>query len=209
MFDDRKDAGTRLAEVLEEFRGPDVIVLAIPKGGIEVGIEVASHLEAEFDVVICRKLPYPEEPEAGFGAVAEDGTTVLQPDAGEWLSNSEIQRIKREQMAEIRRRLRLFRNDRPLPDLGKRTVILVDDGLAMGSTMRAAVGLCRNRRARRVVVAVPVSGRDALTVLGGEADEVIALEIPSYFRAVAQVYRRWRDVSDAEALDLLSRVKSR
>jgi putative phosphoribosyl transferase len=209
MFDDRKDAGIRLAGALERFRGLDVVVLAIPRGGIEVGIQVASHLGAEFDVVICRKLPYPEEPEAGFGAVAEDGTTVLQPAAREWLSNSEIQRIKREQMVEIKRRLRLFRKNRPLPDLRERTVILVDDGLAVGSTMRAAVGLCRNRRAGRVIVAVPVSGRDAVTVLGGEADEVVALEIPSYFRAVAQVYRRWRDVSDAEALDLLSRVKSR
>lgn len=207
-FRDRKDAGERLAQVLEKYRGQDVLVLAIPKGGIAVGVEVASRLAAEFSVLVSRKLPFPFEPEAGFGAMAEDGSLVIQPDAGRWLSPGDIERIKSEQEAEIARRVKLLRGGKPLPRMDGRTVILVDDGLAMGSTMKAAVGLCRRQNAGRVVVAVPVAGRRAATDLERSADEVVVLEKPANFMAVAQVYEHWHDVTDAEAVAALKTWKS-
>ncbi len=203
MFHDRKDAGCKLAQALEKLRGPDLLVLAIPRGGVEVGVEVARGLGAEFSVLVSRKLPFPFEPEAGFGAVAEDGTMVVQPDAGQWLTPSEIEKIRQEQVAEIKRRVQLFRAGRPLPRIEGRTIVLIDDGLAMGSTMKAAVGLCRRRNAGRIVVAVPVAGKRATAELSQAADEVIVLEKPAHFTAVAQAYKRWHDVSDSEALSLL------
>jgi putative phosphoribosyl transferase len=204
MFRDRKDAGLKLAVALEEYLGQEgVLVLAIPKGGIAVGLEVARHLGAEFSVIVCRKLPLPLEPEAGFGALAEDGTLVLQPGAERWLAPEEIEEAKAEAAAEIKRRVALLRGGRPLPRLKGRTVVLVDDGLAMGSTMKAAVGLCRRRRAGRVVVAVPVAGARVKAEISRLADETVVLETPPGFRAVAQVYARWYDVPDAEAVAAL------
>ncbi len=203
VFRDRKDAGRKLSLALENYRGKSVLVLAIPKGGIEVGIEVATHIGGEFSVIISRKLPFPYDPEAGFGALAEDGTLVLHPDAREWLSDEEIRAVVKEQEKELRRRLRLLRRDAPLPRMEGRTVILVDDGLAMGSTMKAAVGLCLNRRAGRIVVAAPVGGSAALADLRKTADEIIVLETPVNFQAVALAYRHWTDVSDREAVKLL------
>jgi putative phosphoribosyl transferase len=203
MFRDRKEAGQRLALALEKYRNGDTLVLAIPKGGIEIGLQVARRLEADFSVVVCRKLPFPDNPEAGFGAVAEDGSVFLQPDADRLLRPSEVERIRREQVQEIARRLKLFRNDQPLPPIEGRTVILVDDGLAMGSTMKAAVSLAGNAKAGKIVVAVPVASQRAAAEVGVAADEMVVLETPAFFQAVAQVYVRWHDVTDEEAVSLL------
>lgn len=202
-FRDRKDAGRKLSQALEKCRGKNPLVLAIPKGGIEVGLGVARHLGAEFSVIICRKLPFPYDPEAGFGALAEDGTLVLHPDARQWLSDDEIQGIEKAQEREIRRRMRLLRGGAPLPPIGGRTVILVDDGLAMGSTMKAAVGMCRKLAAGRIVVAVPVASEAAVADLRRAADDIVVLEIPPVFQAVALAYVHWTDVTDHEAVDML------
>lgn len=178
-------------------------MLAIPRGGAQVGYPVARHLEADFSLLISRKLPYPDEPEAGFGAVAEDGSSYLIPDANAWLNDEEIEKIKEEQVFETLRRVKVLRGGRPLPKITGRTVILVDDGLAVGSTMKAAVLLCRHQNAARIVVAVPVAGREAVRDLEAMADEVVVLEVPRYFQAVAQVYEYWTDLSDEDVLRIM------
>jgi predicted phosphoribosyltransferase len=205
MFQDRNDAGRQLAERLETLGPLKPIVLAIPRGGVEVGYQIAKHLKAPFSVLISRKLPFPMDPEAGFGAIAEDGSTFLAEDARRWVSEDEIEQIKDEQNEEIQRRLQLFRGGKPLPKLTGRTVILVDDGLAMGSTMKAAILLCRRRGAGRIVAAVPVAGRRVAQEIREMVDEAVILESPESFQAVAQAYINWHDVTDEEVLAVLDK----
>jgi putative phosphoribosyl transferase len=204
-FTDRTDAGRRLAEALEHYRDQGALVLAIPRGGMEIGYRVARHLRADLSIIIARKLPLPDHPEAGFGAVAEDGSLYLDQAAAGWLPRDAVQRIVREQEEEIRRRITALRQGRPLPPIAGRTVILVDDGIAMGSTMRAAIILCRHRKAVRIVVASPVSGANTAGEFEGLADEVVILTRPHFFRAVAQVYEDWYDVSDKEVIAILKK----
>lgn len=203
MFKNRKDAGEKLAKALEKYRIENPIILAIPRGGVEVGLQVAAKLNTDFSLIISRKLPFPDNPEAGFGAIAENGSTFILENAHNWLSGETIERIKQEQIAEIERRIKALRGGNSLSELEGRTVILIDDGIAMGSTMRAAIELCKNRKARKIVVAVPVAGVEVAEELQKIVDELVVLEIPAYFRAVAQAYERWYDVSDEEVLDLL------
>lgn len=203
MFKNRKDAGEKLAQALESYREENPLILAIPRGGVEVGLQVSKRLGADFSLVIARKLPFPDNPEAGFGAIAENGSTVLLENAGYWLAGETIDRIKKDQIAEIERRINALRGGKPLPDIAGRTVILIDDGIAMGSTMRVAIELCRNRKAGKVVVAVPVARKEVADAIAKEADELVVLRIPEHFRAVAQAYENWYDVSDEEVLDLL------
>ncbi len=206
MFQDRKDAGERLARALESYRGtPGLLVLAIPRGGTEIGYEIARHLGADFDLLICRKLPYPFNPESGFGAIAEDGTIYINPRASIPMSEAEVLEIIRQQQEEIRRRIEVLRGGRPLPSQQGRTVILTDDGIAMGSTMHAAVEMCRKAGAARIVVAVPVAGPYAVAEFSRLADDLVVLESPPDFHAVAQVYRHWYDVSDEEVLEIMER----
>jgi putative phosphoribosyl transferase len=203
MFKNRKDAGEKLAVALENYRAENPLILAIPRGGVEVGLQVAKNLDSDFSLIIARKLPFPDNPEAGFGAIAEDGSTFILENAYYWLSGENIERIKKEQIAEIRRRINALRDGEPLPEIKGRTVILIDDGIAMGSTMRAAIELCKNRKAGKIVVAAPVAGREVAEEIGRRVDELVVLEIPAHFRAVAQAYENWYDVSDEEVLDLL------
>lgn len=203
MFEDRRDAGKKLAKALGRYREKGVLVLAIPRGGVEVGCQVARYLEAELSLLITRKLPFPDNPEAGFGAIAEDGSTFVFRDAAMWLSQVMVDRIVEEQSGEIQRRIEVLRNGKPLPDMSGRTVILVDDGLAMGSTMRASIMLCKKKGVRKIIVAVPVAGREVAEDIGNIVDEIVVLEKPDNFMAVAQVYRNWYDVSDQEVLGIL------
>ena len=207
MFEDRKDAGEKLARALEEYRGKNVLVLAIPKGGVEVGYQVAKYLKADFSILVSRKLPFPDNPEAGFGAVAEDGSTFINQDAARWLSERIIDEIVRVQKQEIVRRIAVLRKGKPLPEMVNRTVVLVDDGIAMGSTMRVSIMLCKNRGAGKTVVAVPVSGERVAKEIAEMVDEIIVLEQPRFFRAVAQVYRNWYDVSDREVIEIIERLQ--
>ena len=203
MFKDRKDAGRKLAARLMQYKGKDAIVFAIPKGGVEVGYEVARALDAPFSALVVRKLPFPNDPEAGFGAIAEDGSAILLEGAASWLSQDTIEWIKTEQIREIKRRVAVLRSDRPLPGIAEKTVILVDDGLAMGSTMLAAVTYCRNKKAAKIIVAVPIAGEEAARLVDEAADMIVVLEKPAYFRAVAQGYENWYDVPDEEAAGIL------
>jgi predicted phosphoribosyltransferase len=204
MFLDRKDAGRQLGKALGHLAGEDgLIVLAIPRGGTEIGFETAKALKADFDLLICRKLPYPFNPESGFGAIAEDGSIYINPRASIPMDREEVYEIIKKQEDEIRRRIETLRGGRPLSSLEGRTVILTDDGMAMGSTMHAAVDMCRHRKAGKVIVAVPVAGYESLREFSGLADEVLVLESPPDFHAVAQVYAKWYDVSDAEVLKIM------
>jgi predicted phosphoribosyltransferase len=198
MFRNRKDAGKKLARALEKYRDEKALVLAIPRGGVEVGFEVAEYLKADFSMLISRKLPYPNDPEAGFGAVAEDGSIFVFSDNLYGLSGETINQILCEQKNEIIRRINVLRGGKPLPDIKDRIIILVDDGIAGGSTMRASIMLCRNRKAKKIVVASPVSSREVAEELKELSDDVVILEKPPFFRAVAQVYENWYDVSDEE-----------
>ena len=205
MFRDREDAGQKLARALTKYKDTDALVLAIPRGGVEVGYHVATYLNARLSILVSRKLPYPDNPEAGFGAVAEDGSTFIFEDAVYWLSKETIERIIRQQKEEIRRRIAVLRKGEPLPEIGQSVVILVDDGIAMGSTVRAGILLCRNKEAAKVVVAAPVAGESVERELSKLADEVVILEKPPFFRAVAQVYYNWYDVPDKEVLGIVER----
>lgn len=205
MFRDREDAGQKLARALTKYKDTDALVLAVPRGGVEVGYHVATYLNASFSILVSRKLPYPDNPEAGFGAVAEDGSTFIFEDATYWLSKETIERIIRQQKEETRRRIAVFRKGKPLPKISGSVVILVDDGIAMGSTVRAGILLCRKKEAAKVVVAAPVAADSVERELSKLADEVVILEKPPFFRAVAQVYYNWYDVPDEEVLGIMER----
>ncbi|MBD3791030.1 MAG: phosphoribosyltransferase [Campylobacterales bacterium] len=209
MFKDRKDAGRQLALRLQRYQDTDALILAIPRGGVELGYEVAIALHCDLSMIICRKLPYPHNPESGFGAIAEDGSVFIYEAATGDLSDAEIEHIRQAQQQEIKRRIEVLRGGRPLPSLQDRTVILVDDGIAMGSTMHAAVQMCRNSSASKIVIAVPVAGARSVREFSRIADELIVLESPINFYAVAQVYENWYDVSDAEALSLMRRFEKK
>jgi len=205
MFKDRKDAGQKLAEALQIYKEEDPLVFAIPRGGVELGYEVSKVLDADFSLLICRKLPFPFNTESGFGAMAEDGSLYINELAAASVSHKEIEQIIIQQSLEIKRRIQTLREGRPLPLIKGRSIILVDDGIAMGSTMHVAVELCRKEGAKRIIVAVPVASRQAIEKFSQIADEVVVLESPVNFYAVAQVYENWYDVSDEEVLDFLKR----
>jgi len=209
MFEDRRDAGEQLARALADYKGEDVIVLAIPRGGVEVGYRVAKALDVDFSLVIVRKLPFPDNPEAGFGAIAEDGSAIIIDRAAYSLPRDIIERIVEFVREEVERRIQVLRRGNSLPNLKDKTVILVDDGIAMGSTMRAAIKLCQTQGAGRIVVAVPVTGERAAREIGTLVDEIVVLEKPPFFRAVAQVYRNWYDVSDQEVLEIMDAWRSK
>ena len=205
MFKDRKDAGQKLAAALQIYKEEDPLVFAIPRGGVELGYEVSKLLDADFSLLICRKLPFPFNTESGFGAMAEDGSLYINELAAASVSHKEIEQIIIQQSLEIKRRIQTLRGGRPLPSIKGRSIILVDDGIAMGSTMHVAVELCRKEEAKRIIVAVPVASQQAIEKFSQIADEVVVLESPVNFYAVAQVYENWYDVSDEEVLDFLKR----
>lgn len=205
LFQDRKEAGGKLARALEKYKDKDALVLAIPRGGVEVGYQVAKSLNATLSILVSRKLPFPDEPEAGFGAVAEDGSTFIFKDSAHWLSKKTVDKIIDQQNEEIQRRIAVLRKGAPLPEITDKVVILVDDGLAMGSTMRAAINLCKNKKAQKIVVAVPVSGEEVAKDIGELVHEIVVLSKPRFFRAVAQAYVNWYDVSDEEVIETMEK----
>ncbi|MFO8050809.1 MAG: phosphoribosyltransferase family protein [Thermoplasmatota archaeon] len=209
MFKNRKDAGIKLAGKLKEMNVVPDIVIAIPKGGLEVGYEIAQSMGCKLSVVISRKFPFPNQPESGFGAIAEDGSSYVVPGFADRISNSVLDDVTKKQMEEIKRRRSIFRAGKPFPDIKGKRVVLVDDGIAMGSTMMASISCCKNAGPAQLIVASPVSSRTVASKLNDMADGVLVLESPDNFRAVAQVYEDWYDVSDLEALELLKTAKEK
>ena len=212
LFEDRLDAGEKLAQKLMPLAHElkDALVIGIPRGGIPVGYGIAGALDAPLDFIVLRKLPIPDNPEAGFGAVTLDKTTIFNRgilsrlDLGE----SEVSAIVDEVYDEVIRRDRVFRGGRPIPDLKNRSVILTDDGLASGYTMLAAVHYARKKKVQRVIAAIPVAHENAYSLIERNVDDAIAYHISraSVF-AVASFYRRFPDLSDEEVIDLLDKRK--
>ena len=207
-FVDRRDAGRVLASRLTKYASrDDVVVLALPRGGVPVAYEVASALGAPMDVFLVRKLGTPGHRELAMGAIASGGVRVLNEDVVRWygISEAAIEHIAREEQEELARRERAYRDDRPAPDLANRIVILIDDGLATGSTMRAAAQAVRARHPGRVVIAVPVGAAQTCAELAAVADEVICVRMPEPFSAVGQWYLNFEQTDDAEVRQLLQK----
>jgi predicted phosphoribosyltransferase len=207
-FRNRTDAGRRLAEKLAAYANrPDVLVLALPRGGVPVGCEVARALGAPLDVFLVRKLGVPGYEELAMGAVATGGVRVLNDEIvrGLGISDHEIDAVVARERQELARRERLFRGDRPPPDVAGRTVILVDDGLATGATMRAAIHALRQQQPARIVVAVPTASPDTSEALKADADDVICAMTPEPFFAVGHWYEDFTQTTDDEVRELLAR----
>lgn len=207
IFEDRQDAGRALAERLSDYAGrPDVIVLALPRGGVPVGAEVARALGAPLDVLVVRKLGLPGQEELAMGAIASGGVRVLNEEVVSLtgVPREVIDRVAEEEGRELERREAAYRGDRPPPDVAGRTVILVDDGIATGSTLRAAVEALRKQGPARIVVAVPTAPKAACEALGEVADEVICVTTPEPFSAISLSYRSFPQMSDEEVREILA-----
>jgi len=206
MLRDRNEAGERLALRLDGYRTERPIVLALPRGGVPVGAPIARRLAAPLDVIVARKVGAPGNPEYGLGAVVEDGSVLLDESrvraAG--YRPEDLAVVVARERGEAAERAERYRAGRPLPDLSDRTVILVDDGIATGVTVRAALRAVRPRGPRRVVVAAGVAPLDTVRELEREADRVLVLERPAMFFAVGEFYRQFEPVSDSEVIRLLA-----
>src|SRR6202048_660385 len=211
MFIDQADAGRILAEKLDKYAGrDDVIVLGLPRGGVPVAYEVAKRLRVPLDVFIVRKLGVPGFEELAVGAIASGGVRVLNEDVMRALPNANeiIESVTAKETKEVERREGSYRDGRPAPDLRGRTVILVDDGLATGATMRAAVKALRQRGVAKIVVGVPVGAPEPCRDFEEEVDEMVCAVAPEWFQAVGQYYQDFSQTSDEEVRELIARAAS-
>lgn len=204
-FQDRRDAGRRLAALLAGQVGADALVLALPRGGVPVAAEVAGRLGLDMDVLLVRKLGVPGHEELAMGAIATGGAVVLNEDLLDQLQigQAAIARVRAREQRELQRRERVYRGNRALPALAGREVVLIDDGLATGATMRAAVAAVRQQRPRKIVVAVPVAPPETVAILEREADAVLCLLTPSPFYGVGYWYQDFAQTTDEEVCGLL------
>jgi putative phosphoribosyl transferase len=209
---DRKEAGILLAEKLGNYSGrSDVIVLGLPRGGVEVACEIARTLQVPLDVFLVRKLGVPGYEELAMGAVAMGGVQIIDPDIVEefGIRQAQIDRVVNAEVGEMDRRERVYRQARPPLDVRNRIVVLVDDGIATGSTMRVAVGALRKLHPARIIVAAGVAPLSTYLLLGAEADEVVCLLTPREFRAVGQFYGDFPQLTDADVCELLEQVSAK
>jgi predicted phosphoribosyltransferase len=207
-FGDRVEAGRYLAAALRRYAGrPNVLVLALPRGGVPVGYEIAQALRAPLDIMLVRKLGVPGQEELAMGAIASGGIRVISEDVVRALGipEREIAMAAAQEQHELERRERAYRGDRHPPAVAGKIVILVDDGLATGATMRAAVAALRAQRPERLVVAVPVGARETCEALRDEVDDVVCARTPEPFLAVGQAYLNFSQTTDEEVRELLHR----
>jgi len=217
QFTDRRSAGQRLAGSLRHYAdsaatgGTHAIVFGLPRGGVPVADEIAKALGAPLDVWLVRKIGMPIQPELGMGAIAEGAALVLDPELVKWSGASprELRALVRRKVAEIRRSARLYRGELPAIDVRGKTAILVDDGIATGNTLRAAIRGAKKRGAARVVIAAPVAAAEAVEMLRGEADEVVCLSTPEHLIAVGAWYQSFCQLSDDEVLAILAEARHR
>ncbi|NJR73649.1 MAG: phosphoribosyltransferase [Scytonema sp. CRU_2_7] len=209
MFKNRKAAGQFLAKNLAAYANyPDTLVLALPRGGVPVAFEVARALNAPLDVFVVRKLGVPEQKELAMGAIASGGVQVLNEEIVRSLGISEvvIQKVAAKEQQELERREHLYRGDRPIPILHGRTVILVDDGLATGATMRAAVVALQQHKPAKIIVAVPVSASETCEEFEAKVDEIVCLATPNPFYSVGLWYEDFPQTTDEEVRELLKKA---
>jgi putative phosphoribosyl transferase len=209
-FADRVDAGRQLSRLVEHLRGPGLVVLGLPRGGVPVAFEVAQALQAPLDVIVVRKLGVPDQPELGLGAIGESGVRVINPGVvrAARVSDEELAVVEAQETSLLIRRARLLRGDAPVSSLSGRTALIIDDGIATGSTARAACQVARARGATRVVLAVPVAAADVITALRADADEVICALMPSPLMSIGQWYDDFSPTSDEEVRALLARAET-
>lgn len=206
-FKNRKDAGIKLGTFLEsKYKQLDPLIIGIPRGGVEVAYYVAQKLHAELSVIVSKKLPFPGQPEYGFGAVSEEGSVYVSSRRRESLSATVVDRIIKEQQKEVEVRVLKYRAGKALSDMKNRIVILIDDGIATGVTLVPVVELCRKKEAAKVIIAAPVSGVNYDEHLE-EADAIEVLVQPSAFYAVGQVYDEFGDFDDQQLIELLAMSK--
>jgi predicted phosphoribosyltransferase len=205
LYLDMVEAGRKLGGELKKLSLVNPLVLAIPRGGVVVACEVARIVGADLDIVVPRKLGAPGEPELAIGAVMHDGSLFLNQDvvAMSWVSKRYIEQEQTRQIDESKRRLRVYRGARPYPTLQGRQVVIVDDGIATGATMIAALRWARARGAERVIAAAPVGPADMILKLKSEADEVVCVHTPSHFVAIGQFYEQFGAVEDEEVITVL------
>lgn len=203
-FADRVEAGKKLASELKRYSG-NAVVLAIPRGGVVVGYEIAHELHVPMDIIVPRKIGAPQNPELAIGAVTEDGTIILDQQLIEYLrvSESYIREETQRQQLEIKRRLTFYRKNITFPNLKDRNVIIVDDGIATGATIQAALSSIRKKNPKSVVIAVPVAPPSTINALKRQADHVVCLFTPTSFSAIGQFYRDFAQTSDDEVIKLL------
>ena len=208
VFKDRTEAGKRLAEYLVSYKDTEGVVLALPSGGVPVAVEIASSLHLPLDLLIVRKVQLPDNPETGFGAIGPDGEVLLNKELMRHLelTDEEISIQIEKTRANIERRNRIFRKEKPFPSVQDMIAIVVDDGLASGYTMLSAVRFLRKRSPHTLVAAVPTGSGKNVEALVPEVDELVCLNVRSGpFFAVASAYRNWHDLTDEEVLSLLRR----
>lgn len=204
MFRDRKDGGKQLAKALEKYQHQNVLVLGIPRGGVETAYYVARDLHAEFSFIVSRKLGYPHNAEAAFGALAEDDSYFIFKEAERELTPEVIQSVVHNVRQEIKRRVDVLRGGKNLPKIKGRTVILVDDGIATGATLFAAINLCKNKKASKIIVAAPIAGANIKDKLKTMVDEAVVLLTPEFYHAVSQGYQTFHDLEDDDVKEILN-----
>ena len=210
MFQDRKEAGRKLADKLVKYTDEkDIIVLALPRGGVTIGVEIAKKIGASLDVIITRKIHFPGEPEYAIGAIAENGTVALNDQIVKRykISQSYLDEEICKQKGEIERRLTAYRDGEKLTFIKDKIVILVDDGVATGFTIIAAINALKDEGIKKLIVAVPVSPQDTFSKLKSLVDEIICLETPEDFLAIGNFYNEFEQLTDEEVIQLIQNVK--
>jgi predicted phosphoribosyltransferase len=211
-FIDRSEAGKRLALALEAYRGKDTVVLALPRGGVQVAVEVAKHLEAPLDLLLVRKIGVPAQPELAMGAVVDGEEPVIvrnqQVVRLAWVSAAEFDAACKRELAEIERRRSVYLGDRAPQEIAGRVAIVIDDGIATGATVRAALRALRRRNPSKIVLAVPVAPPDEVARLKQEADDVVCLEAPEFFHAIGLHYQDLPQLTDDDVVQLMQSVRT-
>lgn len=209
-FKNRSDAGKKLAKALARYEGKDVVVLALPRGGVPVAAEVATFLRAPLDLVLVRKIGVPMQPELAMGAVVDGGTPIIVRNEDiireAAIDETEFKEICDHELAEIERRRRRYLGDRAPVDIANRIAIVIDDGIATGATTRAALRATRLRKPKKLVLAVPVAPTEALAEMRNQVDEIICLEDHKFFGAIGFYYADFRQISDEEVIDALAHL---